>query len=281
MMSQKSYNNAKATLYLIPTPVGNMEDITYRALRVLREVSVVFCEDTRVTRQLLNYYNIDKKLISCHKFTENIKLNKVIEYLDAGENIGLVTDRGTPIISDPGYEIAKEVISIGYNVVSLPGATAFVPALTMSGLNPQPFLFYGFLNNKSSKRKKELEILKDLEYTIIFYEAPHRLLEMLNDLENIFNNRKISVCREISKKFEEVYRGTIKEVILELEVPKGEFVIIVEGNGNKMNFDDLDVVEHVNIYIKEGYSVMDSIKKVANDRNLPKNVIYSEYHNKK
>lgn len=281
MMSQKSYNCDKATLYLIPTPIGNMEDITYRALRVLSEVSVVFCEDTRVTKQLLKFYNIDKKLISCHKFTENVKANKVIEYLNNGEDIGLVTDRGTPIISDPGYEIAKEVINNGYNVVSLPGATAFVPALTMSGLNPQPFLFYGFLNNKSSKRKKELEILKDLEYTVIFYEAPHRLFEMLNDLKNIFNNRRICLCREISKKFEEIYRGTIEEVLFELEIPKGEFVVIVDGNKSKMNFDDLDIVEHVNIYIKDGYSVMDSIKKVANDRNLPKNAIYSEYHNKK
>lgn len=153
-MSQKSYSNSIPTLYLIPTPVGNMEDITFRALNILKEVSVVFCEDTRVTRQLLNYYNIEKKLISCHKFTENMKASEVIDYLKDGKNIGLVTDRGTPIISDPGYEIAKEVIENGYNVVSLPGATAFVPALTMSGLNPQPFLFYGFLNNKSSKRKK-------------------------------------------------------------------------------------------------------------------------------
>lgn len=280
-MSQKSYNNSQPTLYLIPTPVGNMEDITYRTIRILKEVAVIFCEDTRVTRQLLNYYGINKKLISCHKFTENVKSNKVLDYLNNGQNVGLVSDRGTPIISDPGYEVTKAVISNGYNVVSLPGATAFVPALTMSGLSPQPFLFYGFLNNKNAKRKKELEMIKDLEYTIIFYEAPHRLIDTLTDLQNIFGNRKICICREISKKFEEVYRGTIKEVLTELNSPKGEFVIVVNGNNNKMNFDNLSVIEHVDIYISGGYSVMDAIKKVAQDRNIPKNSIYSEYHNKK
>ena len=166
-MSQKSYSNNVPTLYIIPTPVGNMEDITIRALNVLKDVDVIFCEDTRVTKQLLSYFNIEKKLISCHKFTENIKLDKVIEYLNTNSKVGLVSDRGTPIISDPGYEIAKGVIDAGFNVVSLPGATAFVPALTMSGIVPQPFLFYGFLNSKSSKRKEELNNIKDLDSTII------------------------------------------------------------------------------------------------------------------
>lgn len=277
-MSQKSYSNNIATLYIIPTPVGNMEDITIRALNMLKEVDVIFCEDTRVTKQLLNYFNIDKKLISCHKFTENIKLDKVIEYLNNNHKVGLVSDRGTPIISDPGYEIAKGVIDAGYNVVSLPGATAFVPALTVSGLVPQPFMFYGFLNSKGSKRKQELNSLKDLDSTIIFYEAPHRLIEMLNDVKEIFGNRQISISREISKKFEEVYRGTINAVIEEIGNPKGEFVIVVDGNHECDNYNDIDISEHVNIYIREGYSVMDAIKKVAKDRSVSKNEIYSIYH---
>ena len=277
-MSQKSYSNNIATLYIIPTPVGNMEDITIRALNMLKEVDVIFCEDTRVTKQLLNYFNIDKKLISCHKFTENIKLDKVIEYLNNNHKVGLVSDRGTPIISDPGYEIAKGVIDAGYNVVSLPGATAFVPALTVSGLVPQPFMFYGFLNSKGSKRKQELNSLKDLDSTIIFYEAPHRLIEMLNDVKEIFGNRQISISREISKKFEEVYRGTINEVIEEIGNPKGEFVIVVDGNHECGDYNDIDISEHVNIYIRDGYSVMDAIKKVAKDRSVSKNEIYSIYH---
>lgn len=280
-MSQKSYSNDVPTLYIIPTPVGNMEDITIRSLNILKEVDVIFCEDTRVTKQLLNYFNLEKKLISCHKFTENIKLNKVLEYLSNNNKVGLVSDRGTPIISDPGYEISKGVIEAGYNVVGLPGATAFVPALVMSGLQPQPFLFYGFLINKSLKRKEELEKLKDLDSTIIFYEAPHRLIETLNDINQIFGNRKVSISREISKKFEEVYRGTISEVIEEIGVPKGEFVIIVEGNNEKDDYNDINVNEHVNIYIREGYSVMNAIKKVAKDRKVSKNEIYSIYHNLK
>lgn len=280
-MSQKSYRNNVPTLYLIPTPVGNMEDITIRALNTLKEVDVIFCEDTRVTKQLLNYFNIEKKLISCHKFTENKKLDSVIEYLNNGNKVGLVSDRGTPIISDPGYEISKGVINVGFNVVSLPGATAFIPALTMSGLIPQPFLFYGFLNSKSSRRKEELNNIKDLESTIIFYEAPHRLIETLNDVKDILGNRKISISREISKKFEEVYRGTILDVIEEIGTPKGEFVIVVDGNHEKENYNDISIIDHVNIYIQQGYSVMDSIKKVSKDRNVSKNEIYSIYHNLK
>ena len=280
-MSQKSYSNNVPTLYIIPTPVGNMEDITIRALNVLKEVDVIFCEDTRVTKQLLSYFNIEKKLISCHKFTENIKLDKVIEYLNANSKVGLVSDRGTPIISDPGYEIAKGVIDAGFNVVSLPGATAFVPALTMSGIVPQPFLFYGFLNSKSSKRKEELNNIKDLDSTIIFYEAPHRLIEMLNDVKDILGNRQVSISREISKKFEEVYRGKILDVIEEVGTPKGEFVIVVEGNYEKENYNDISISDHVNIYIQQGYSAMEAIKKVAKERSVSKNEIYSIYHNLK
>lgn len=280
-MSQKSYSNNVPTLYIIPTPVGNMEDITIRALNVLKDVDVIFCEDTRVTKQLLSYFNIEKKLISCHKFTENIKLDKVIEYLNANSKVGLVSDRGTPIISDPGYEIAKGVIDAGFNVVSLPGATAFVPALTMSGIVPQPFLFYGFLNSKSSKRKEELNNIKDLDSTIIFYEAPHRLIEMLNDVKDILGNRQVSISREISKKFEEVYRGKILDVIEEVGTPMGEFVIVVEGNYEKENYNDISISDHVNIYIQQGYSVMDAIKKVAKERSVSKNEIYSIYHNLK
>ena len=220
-----------------------------------------------------------KKIFSNYKYNEKKNEAKLLEYLSNNQSVAVVSDRGTPVISDPGYELARLTIEAGYNVVGLPGATAFVPALIMSGLKPQPFLFYGFLINKSSKRKEELEMIKDIDSTIIFYEAPHRLLETLNDIKDIFGNRKISIAREISKKFEEVYRGNILEVIEELDVPKGEFVIIVDGNHEKDNYSDINVNEHVNIYIREGYSVMAAIKKVAKDRNVSKNDIYSIYHN--
>ena len=210
-MSQKSYDNTP-TLYLIPTPIGNMEDITIRAINTLKMVDVVFCEDTRVTGQLLKYLEISKKLISSHQFNESNNKQKLIEYLSNGSNVGLVSDRGTPIISDPGYELAKCAMEEGYNVVSLPGATALIPALTSSGISPMPFYYYGFLNSKDSARRKELEILKNIEATLIIYEAPHRINKTLKDLGNILgNNRKISISREITKKYEEIYRGTIEK----------------------------------------------------------------------
>lgn len=277
-MSQKSYDNSP-TLYLIPTPIGNMEDITIRALNILKEVEVIFCEDTRVTMNLLNYFDIKKKLISSHNFNEANNKNKLLEYLKSGYNVGLVSDRGTPIISDPGYELAKFAIEEGFNVVSLPGATALIPALTSSGISPMPFYYYGFLNNKDSQRKKELENLKNIKATLIIYEAPHRINKTLKDLSNILgNNRKISISREISKKYEEIYRGTIQELIEENNEYKGELVIVIEGNTEEVKFENLTIKEHVDFYINDGYSVMDAIKLTTKDRGLKKSEVYDQYH---
>jgi len=276
-MSSKSYNNT-ATLYIIPTPIGNMEDITLRAINTLKQVEVIFCEDTRVTSILLNHLKIKKRMISNHKFNETKNNVKLLEYLNDGKSVGIVTDRGTPIISDPGYELVKQAIDSNFNVVSLPGPTAFVPALTVSGLSPQPFLFYGFLINKAGKRKKELEVLKNNTETMIFYESPHRILETLDNMLEVFGNRNICISREISKKFEEIYRGTIESVKKEMLEIKGELVIVVSGNTCKNTFDNINVIEHVNLYIKEGMNSKDAIKKVSQDRNVNKSDIYKEYH---
>lgn len=276
-MSQKSYNNTP-TVYIIPTPIGNMDDITLRAIKILNQVEVIFCEDTRVTSLLLNHLNIKKKLISSHKFNEEKNDFKLLEYLNNGSDVGVVTDRGTPIISDPGFELVKVAIENNYNVVSLPGPTAFVPALTSSGISPQPFLFYGFLINKEGKRKKELEILKSHKETMIFYESPHRIVETLYNMLEVFGNRNISISREISKKFEEIYRGAIESVKDQLLEIKGEIVIVVSGNNEKTTFDNLTIIEHVNLYIKEGMTSKDAIKKVAIDREMNKNEVYKEYH---
>ena len=276
-MSQKSYEN-KPTLYLIATPIGNMEDITYRAINVLKSVSVIFSEDTRVTNQLLSYYNIKNKLISSHQYNEKDNIDKLLKYLNDGQDVGLVTDRGTPIISDPGYYLAKAAINNNYNVVSIPGATAFVSALITSNIDAQPFTFFGFLNSKSSKRRKELEELKNNKYTLIFYESPHRLIDTLNDMLKILGNRNISISREITKKFEEIYRGTISDVINELDVLKGEFVIVVEGNKDVNDFSKLSILDHVNLYIENGLDSKEAIKKVAHERKLNKNEVYREYH---
>lgn len=275
-MIQNSYDNSPS-LYLIPTPIGNLEDITYRAVKVLEEVEVIFSEDTRVTLNLLNNFGIKKKLISLHDHNEDILKEKVLEYLKNGKSVGLVTDRGTPIISDPGYKTVKYISDNNYNVIAIPGATAFVPALISSGISSQPFLFYGFLNSKDSKRRDELEMLKDNEYTIIFYEAPHRILKTLNMMLEIFGNRDISISREITKKFETIYRGKINDLIANIP-EKGEFVIVVSGCDDKNIDFSISIKDAVNLYINAGLDVMSSIKKVAKERNVPKNEIYKEYH---
>lgn len=276
-MSQKSYDGSP-TLYLVPTPIGNMDDITIRAINTLKNVEAIFSEDTRVTGILLKYFDIKKKLISNYEYNESKNLDLAIKYLEEGKDIALVSDAGSPIISDPGFEMAKYVISKGYNVVALPGATAFVPALSTSSINPMPFLFYGFLNSKESKRKKELLELKDIKYTIIFYEASHRILETIDNIREIMGDRYISISREISKKYEQVYRGTCSKVLDMLQELKGEFVIVVQYQKSESVDNTLSIKNHVEKYISLGYKTMDAIKAVSKDRNIPKSEVYSEYH---
>lgn len=276
-MRQKSYDDSPS-LYLIPTPVGNMEDITLRSINTLKMVDLLLCEDTRVTSELLHKLDIKKKLIHSDDHNENSLKEMVLSKLQEGLNIGLVTDRGTPIISDPGYKIVEFVTRNGFNVISLPGPTAFVPALTMSGINPAPFLFYGFLNSKESKRIKELETLKKLPYTIILYEAPHRIHDMLNSLLQVFGNRRIALCREISKKYEEAIRGNIGEILEIADTLKGEIVVVVEGNQEQEDFSTMTILEHINLYLEDGMTEKEAIKKVAVERGIPKSVVYKEYH---
>ena len=278
-MIQKSYKNNKATLYLIPTPIGNLEDITIRSLNTLKSLKVLLCEDTRTSKELLDSYDIKiDKLIACHDHNEDSMGEVVKSYLDQGIDVGLVTDRGTPIISDPGYKVVDYLAKLGYNIVSLPGATAFVPALTASGIAPEPFTFYGFLNSKRTSRVKELNKLKNIDNTIIFYEAPHRLLDTLNDIKEVFGNRYISISREISKLYETIYRGPIDEVIDDIkDSVKGEMVIVVEGNNNIKDYSDLSIKEHVDLYIKDGMKSNDAIKIVAKERGVPKSDVYMKY----
>lgn len=278
-MIQKSFNDTPS-LYLIPTPIGNLDDITVRSLNTLKTVDVILCEDTRDTGLLLSHYDIKKKLVSCHEYNEDKIVDNVVSMLKDGLNIGLVTDQGTPIISDPGYIVSRGVIEAGFNVISLPGATAFVPALTSSGIEPSPFLFYGFLNSKSSKQKTELKSLKDLKYTIIFYESVHRMKETLSNMLEVLGDRKIAVCRELSKIHEEIVRDNISNIIPLVDTMKGEFVIVVEGNKEIVDFSELDVVEHVKMYVEDGMKEMDAIKQVAKERGVAKSIIYSEYHKK-
>ena len=275
-MIQKSYDNSP-TVYLIPTPIGNLDDITLRAINTLKTVDVIFSEDTRVTGLLLQHLDIKKKLIANHEFNEQENSNKILDFLSKGKSVGIVTDRGTPIISDPGYKTVKFLKDNNYNVIGLPGACAFVPALIMSSISSEHFTFYGFLSSKEMQARKELELLKDSEYTLVFYEAPHRIIKTLNLMLEIFGDRYISISREISKLHESVFVGFISEALEKTQEFKGEFVIVVSPSTEELP-DDLTVLESVNLYIKNGLTSMEAIKKVAKERKMPKNEGYKEYH---
>ncbi len=278
-MIQNSYDDS-ASLYLIPTPIGNFDDITIRALNTIKNVDILLCEDTRTSGILLKHFDIKKKTISCHEYNEDKMIDYVINKLSEGNKLGLVTDQGSPVISDPGFVISRAVINAGYNVISLPGATAFVPALSSSGIEPSPFIFYGFLNSKKNKQIQEIKKLKNIDYTIIIYESVHRIKSTLNNLLNVLGDRNICLCREISKIHEEFCRGKISEVIPLVDSMKGEFVIVLEGNKNVIDYSNLDIIEHVKLYLDE-MSEKEAIKRVSKERNIAKSIVYNEYHNGK
>ena len=275
-MWQNSYNNSPS-VYIVPTPIGNLGDMTFRAIDTLKMVDVIFSEDTRVTLQLLNHFEIKKKLVHLDDHNEDDVKELVLSYLKDSKNVAIVTDRGTPIISDPGYKTVKYLKEQGYNVIGLPGATAFVPALVASGISAVHFIFYGFLPSKESGVRKELEMLSDAEYTMIFYEAPHRIIKTLEIMLDVFGDREISLSREISKLHESVFVGNISEAIKSLTELRGEFVIVVSGNMNK-EIINLPIIDSVNMYIKSGLSSMEAIKRVSRERNIPKSEVYKEYH---
>lgn len=282
MIRQKSFENQKPTLYLVATPIGNLNEMTYRAVEILNSVSFIAAEDTRNTIKLLNHFNISTKLISHHEHNLIISIPKILTLMDEGHDIALVSDAGYPAISDPGYELVQAVIDKEYNTVPISGANACLDALIVSGIKPQPFTFYGFLDHLDKKKKKELESLKNHRETLVFYEAPHRIKKTLSLMLDIFGNRKIALCREITKKHEEISRGLISEILDVVDDMKGEMVIVVEGNYE--NEEEMiytqTIEEHVNEYIEKGYSTKDAIKEVAKIRNLSKNIVYNEYHKK-
>lgn len=282
MIRQKSFQSANAKLYLVATPIGNLADFTFRAVDTLKNVGVCFAEDTRVTRVLFDYYGINTRLECYQEYNKETQYKSVLNYLEKGINVALVSDAGMPIISDPGYFVAKEAIKAGYDVVPIPGATASLSALIVSGIAPQPFTFYGFLDSKSSKRKKELETLKEHKETLIFYEAPHRIKDMLNDLLQIFGDREISLAREITKKFEEIIRGNISEVIDICDTLKGEMVVVCSGyTDDASKYQDVDPISQVDELILAGMVKNEAIKVVAKRIGMTKQELYKEYSDSK
>ena len=269
-------------LFLVATPIGNLDDITLRAIKTLEEVDYIAAEDTRHSLKLLNHLNISKPLISYHRHNEDIKSEILIEDLKSNKNIALITDAGTPGISDPGEEIVKLAIANDINVVPIPGACAFVNALICSGLDTTEFTFLGFLPLNKKNRKEQLDKIKDASSTIILYEAPHKLLSTLKDLEEILENRKICLAKELTKIHEDFIYGTASELLEKIENPKGEFVIIIEKSNNSISdnlafLNNLSIEEHYNFYLKQGLEKNEIIKKVAKDRGLRKNDIYKKF----
>lgn len=287
MWQQKSFQALKetGTLYLIPTPIGNLEDMTFRAINLLKEVDIIAAEDTRHTKKLCNYFEIPTPIISYHDHNKESSGDKIIDLLLEGKNIGLVSDAGLPTISDPGYELVVQAVEKQLHVVPLPGANAALTAMIASGLSTQPFYFFGFLDRQKKEKKNQLEKLKNINATLIFYEAPHRLKETLQLIRDVLGNRKISVSRELTKKFEEFIRGDVDSVIdwSKEDQIRGEFCLIVEGSSEDETLEDewwtdLTVLQHVEHYINEGITSKDAIKEVSKVRKLPKREVYNEYH---
>lgn len=272
-------------LYLCATPIGNLEDITYRVVRTLQEVDLIAAEDTRNSIKLLNHFEIKTPMTSYHEYNKIEKGRKLVEKLQDGLNVALITDAGTPGISDPGEELVKMCYEAGIEVTSLPGAAACITALTLSGLSTRRFAFEAFL--PSDKKEKQV-VLKELEKetrTIILYEAPHRLVRTLQELQEALGNRRITICRELTKKHETAFATTIGEAISYYEVnePKGECVLVVEGKSRAelkleevAKWEEMSIEEHMDYYLKQGVDKKEAMKKVAKDRGITKRDVYQQ-----
>ena len=259
-------------IYFCPTPIGNLGDITLRTIEILKSVDIIFAEDKRVTVKLLNHYDIKAELRTYHKFNEAEMSEKIIENIK-DKDIALVTDAGMPGISDPGAILVRKLIEDNIDFRVLPGANAALTALVLSGLDTDHFIFYGFTANKSSARKKEFESLKDLKFTLIFYEAPHRIKDFLRDLYEVFGERKISISREITKVFEETIRSTSSEILEKEITEKGEFVICLEGKTEEETYDIRKLLEEE---LKKGMKKSQAVKEISKKYNIPKNDVYKE-----
>ncbi|MCR6525320.1 16S rRNA (cytidine(1402)-2'-O)-methyltransferase [Lysinibacillus capsici] len=289
MKSQKStIHDQTGCLYLVGTPIGNLEDMSVRALRILKEADIIAAEDTRNTKKLCNYFEIDTPLISYHEHNIAVGGEKLLTLLQEGKTIALVSDAGLPCISDPGADIVEKAIAQNFSVVPVPGPNAAISALIASGLSPQPFFFYGFLNRGKKERRQQLEQLKKRQETILLYEAPHRLKDTLKDMEAILGERRIVLARELTKKFEEFLRGTLSEAVVwsQTEEIRGEFCIVLEGNScveeedhEEAYWQNMSIVEHVDFIInKSNVSSKEAIKEVAKLRQVAKRDVYNEYH---
>lgn len=284
MQRQSSYGQDSGKLYLVPTPIGNLEDITLRAKRILQEADYIAAEDTRTSGILLEKIGVHNHMLSFHKYNSKERAPELIKLMKDGAVIAEISDAGMPVISDPGYILVQECIKNNIPVVPLPGASAFATALIASGFDAQPFTYYGFLPRKKSEQQPFFEQMKEARATSIFYEAPHRLIKTLNNMSEILDSeRKIVVAREITKIHEEFIRGTISEVTdyFEQNAPRGEFVVLISPNAaQETQLSWAELIKAVNRLVDTGESKKSAIKTVAQENNVSKNELYERYHQK-
>jgi len=273
---QVSYDESKPTLYVVSTPIGNLKDITLRALETLRTVDMILCEDTRVTSKLTSSYQIEVPLKSYQKFNEHTMVDFVVKQLSMGLSLALVSDAGTPLISDPGFILIDALIQKNFNVVSIPGASAALSALVSSNLLTQPFTFLGFLPRKVGEIKTVLESYVDRTETLIIYESPNRMEKTLKIMLEVLGNKRVSIARELTKKFETYYRGLIGEFLVDVLDKRGEYVIVVEGATKKV-LSIQDPVQLVNLYIDQGLTEKDAIKQASRDLGVHKSEVYKVF----
>lgn len=282
MNRQKSFENEKPTLYLVPTPIGNLNEMTPRAIDILNSVDVIACEDTRNSGQLLKHFGISKRLIAYQNFNEASSTKGIINLLSQGNNVALISDAGYPLINDPGQRVVSEVTALGYNVVPISGCSAFLNALVASGLIVQPFIFIGFLPPSTHDCVKKLRLYQSYPMTLIMYEAPHRIEKMLQSCLDVLGDRHICIARELTKVHEEFIRGTISEILPIASELKGEIVVVIEGNQDdyEKDVDMGQILNMVNTSIESGMSTSAAIKEVAKQTGISKNQIYDLVHGK-
>jgi 16S rRNA (cytidine1402-2'-O)-methyltransferase len=280
VIRQKSFGNEKPTLYLVPTPIGNLSEMTPRSIEILNSVDVIACEDTRTSGQLLRHFDISKRLIAYQNFNEETSSRGIVNLLSQGNNVALISDAGYPLISDPGQRVVNEASAAGFNVVPVSGCSAVLNAVVASGLIAQPFLFIGFLPSANNERVKKLQEYRAYPMTMVFYEAPHRITKMLKSCLEVLGDRKCCLCREMTKLHEEFIRGTVSELIEISDDLKGEMVVVMEGNRDDYSKDvDMSVImQMVNESIEAGMSTSGAIKEVARKTGVAKNRIYDLVH---
>lgn len=274
MHRQKSFENTSATLYLVPTPIGNLQEMTPRAIEILQSVDVIACEDTRNSGMLLKHFGIKNRLIAYENFNEENSCKGIVKLLEEGNNVALISDAGYPLINDPGQKVVTLASEQGFNVVPISGCNAMLNGLVASGLVVQPFIFIGFLPATSSACIKKLEEYKDYPMTLVFYEAPHRIKKLMENCLEVLGNRKCCIARELTKLHEEFIRGTISEVLEVLDDIKGEMVVVIEGNSAKDVISDEAIVAKATQLLSDGYSKKDTIKEIVEMYGLKKNYVY-------